>query len=97
LACEGFRFDDICRWAAAPDLIVGSQPLGARANQFVTVIPAISIGNNVFVNSKGYIEPYARVPSMASGYQFNVNRDYLLPITLAQTNINPAIKQNPGW
>lgn len=97
LACEGFRFDDICRWAAAPDLIVGAQPLGARANQFVTVIPAISIGNNVFVNSLGYIEPYAKVPGMASGYQFNVNRDYLLPITLAQTNINPAIKQNPGW
>ena len=97
LACEGYRLDDICRWAAATDLIVGKQPLGAMANQFVTVVPGLIIGTNLSVNSQGYIEPYAKVPAMAAGYQFKVNRDYLLPISLTQIVINPAIKQNPGW
>jgi hypothetical protein len=97
LACEGYRLNDICRWAAAPELIVGKQPLGAKANQFVTVVPGLIIGTNISVNAQGYVEPYAKVPAMAAGYQFNVNRDYLLPISLTQIVINPAIKQNPGW
>jgi hypothetical protein len=97
LACEGYRLNDICRWAAAPVLIVGKQPLGAMVKQFLTVIPTVVIGKNIFVNSQGYIEPYAKVTSMAGGYSFNVNRDYLLPITLQETTVNPKIKQNPGW
>ncbi len=35
LACEGFRVDDIMRWAAADELIVGKIPLGAKKAQFV--------------------------------------------------------------
>lgn len=35
LACEGFRVDDIMRWAAAGELIVGKIPLGAKKAQFV--------------------------------------------------------------
>ncbi|MGV3764458.1 sigma-70 family RNA polymerase sigma factor [Parapedobacter sp.] len=35
LACEGFRVDDIMRWAAADELIVGEIPLGAKKAQFV--------------------------------------------------------------
>ncbi|NHA06358.1 RagB/SusD family nutrient uptake outer membrane protein [Mucilaginibacter sp. HC2] len=97
LACEGYRLNDVLRWAAAPTVIVGKSPLGAKANQFLTVIPAIKIGTNLFVNADGYIAPYGNVSSMASGYQFNVNRDYLLPIPVQETVVNPAIKQNPGW
>jgi hypothetical protein len=97
LACEGYRLNDVLRWAAAPTVIVGKSPLGAKANQFLTVIPAIKIGTNLFVNADGYITPYGNVSSMASGYQFNINRDYLLPIPVQETVVNPAIKQNPGW
>ena len=97
LACEGYRLNDVLRWAAAPTVIVGKSPLGAKANQFLTVIPAIKIGSNLFVNADGYIAPYGNVSSMASGYQFNINRDYLLPIPVQETVVNPAIKQNPGW
>jgi len=97
LACEGYRLDDINRWAAAPDVIVGKQPLGAMANQFVTAVPGFTIGSTIYVNAQGYIERYAMTTAMAAGYQFNVKRDYLLPITLAQTVINPLITQNPGW
>ena len=96
-ACEGYRFDDICRWAAAPELIVHKQPLGAMAKQFATVLPSIIVGKSIFVNAQGYIQPYAQVSSMANGYNFNLGRDYLLPISLQETTVNPAIKQNPGW
>lgn len=36
LACEGFRRDDIFRWAAADELIVGKIPVGAKIAQFQT-------------------------------------------------------------
>lgn len=97
LACEGFRLNDILRWAAAGTLIVHQQPLGAKAKQFATVLPGLVIGTNLYVNAQGYIEPYAQISSMASGYNFNVGRDYLLPLPLQETVVNPAIKQNPGW
>ena len=35
LACEGFRHDDIMRWAAAGELIVGKIPLGAKLAQWI--------------------------------------------------------------
>jgi hypothetical protein len=94
LACEGYRFDDICRWAAAPYVIVGKRPLGAKANQFLTVFTPPVVLN---INAQGYIDPYAKVANIASGYQFNVNRDYLLPISITQINLNPLITPNPGW
>jgi len=34
LACEGFRMDDIMRWAAAGELLVGKIPLGAKKAQW---------------------------------------------------------------
>jgi hypothetical protein len=34
LACEGFRVDDIMRWAAAGELIVGKIPVGAKKAQW---------------------------------------------------------------
>jgi hypothetical protein len=30
IGCEGFRFDDIMRWAAADELIIGWKPKGAK-------------------------------------------------------------------
>lgn len=35
LACEGFRVDDIFRWAAASELIVGKVPVGAKKAYWV--------------------------------------------------------------
>ncbi|WP_104384506.1 RagB/SusD family nutrient uptake outer membrane protein [Sphingobacterium sp. HMA12] len=35
LACEGFRVDDIFRWAAAGELIVGKIPVGAKKASWV--------------------------------------------------------------
>jgi starch-binding outer membrane protein, SusD/RagB family len=106
LACEGFRFNDICRWAAAGSLIKGMMPSGAQINQYRTVNFAqpgassplyLVVGSNIFTNNQGYISPYANIPQVATGYKFNTNRDYLLPIDQTDMTINPNLQQNPGW
>ncbi len=90
LACEGFRFDDICRWAAAPQLIVNKIPLGAKAAPYITAFPSLP------VNGDGYIQPYKSVNSLTGGYKFDIGRDYLLPLPILELVANPKLKQNPG-
>lgn len=92
LAIEAFRHDDIWRWAAADELIIGKKPLGAKKAQWVGV-PNINIYNT---NVDGYVEPYKNVGAMATGYKFRADRDYLLPIPLNQITL-AGYTQNPGW
>ena len=97
LACEGFRHDDIYRWAAADELIVNWKPKGAKLKQWATLFPA-DVLNKYPVDSNGYIEFFKNIPGMNAGYQFKVNRDYLLPIPADQLVLNPALgNNNPGW
>jgi starch-binding outer membrane protein, SusD/RagB family len=100
LAAEGFRLDDIMRWAAADILIVGKRPLGAL---FVgSDMPANypSAYQPQLTGSAGdmhrYLDPQKNV--VPNGYGFNVNRDYLLPIQqrMLQLTANKWV-QNPGW
>ncbi|WPU92842.1 RagB/SusD family nutrient uptake outer membrane protein [Mucilaginibacter sabulilitoris] len=97
LACEGFRHDDIFRWAAAKTLIAGWQPKGAKLKQWATLFPA-AVLSKYTVDSKGYILPFGKVPALTNGYKFNNNRDYLLPLPSDQLVLNPALGgNNPGW
>jgi hypothetical protein len=105
LAAEGFRVDDIFRWAAAEILIKGYLPKGAKAAQwkgtldpeppsgFVSAVAALSVDAN------GYIAPYAKQQAVsATGYNFNLNRDYLHPLPTDQLVLNPNLApNNPGW
>lgn len=101
LACEGFRRDDIFRWAAADELISGYRPKGAMKEQwmdypdasegFLTAVAALR------VDEDGYIDPYASFSAMDAGYRFNLDRDYLSPIPSNELVLNPALGQNPGW
>lgn len=104
LACEGFRHDDIWRWNAAKQLIVGWRPKGAKLAQFKTVKDAdgelLFTDENLTLfstDAKGYIDVYKKTPAMNNGYQFKLDRDYLSPIPLDQITLNPNLKQNPGW
>jgi hypothetical protein len=97
LACEGFRLDDIFRWAAADKLIHGWKPLGAKWKQWATVFPGMEVGKDVFLNKDGYIEPFKNVTTMQEGYNFDIDRDYLLPIPDQEITLNPNLIQNPGW
>jgi hypothetical protein len=101
LACEGFRVDDIFRWAAADELIVGKRPLGAILKQWENYPGASEQFQDAVaimpVNSEGYIDPYKAFSIMDGGYQFNPGRDYLSPIPTDQIVLNPNLTQNPGW
>jgi starch-binding outer membrane protein, SusD/RagB family len=87
LAAEGFRYDDIMRWAAADELIVGKRPHGFMASQLAT--------NPYPVDAKGFLDPYQQ--KLPAGYGFKIGRDYLNAIPKDQLLLNPALIQNPGW
>jgi hypothetical protein len=92
LACEGYRLDDLERWADM-DRLVGQRPLGAKFKQsdFPTLVP----GSSILVNADGYIDPYQK--ALPTGYKFKVDRDYLFPVPQLELNLNENLDQNPGW
>ncbi|CAL1519412.1 RagB/SusD family nutrient uptake outer membrane protein [Chitinophaga sp. MM2321] len=97
LACEGFRHDDIFRWAAAGSQILNWKPKGAKLKQWATLFPA-EVLNKYPVDDQGYIEFFKNIPAMSAGYKFKVNRDYLSPLPADQLVLNPALGgNNPGW
>ena len=100
------------RWAAAYELIVGKWPKGALfvgsnlENHPVygdKLIYDQASGNNLFLTGKPgdplrYIIPM-NPAGYESGWKFNVNRDYLLPIqTRMLGDLTGGMwEQNPGW
>ncbi|MBC8988006.1 RagB/SusD family nutrient uptake outer membrane protein [Pedobacter sp. N36a] len=97
LAVEGFRKDDIFRWASANKLLVGWKPKGAKRDQWNGLFPA-NVLNAYPVDANGYIELYQNIGAMSSGYKFNLNRDYLSPVPQNELTLNPKLlPQNPGW
>ncbi|MDR1369942.1 MAG: RagB/SusD family nutrient uptake outer membrane protein [Dysgonamonadaceae bacterium] len=102
LAVEGFRVDDIFRWAAADVLIKGYVPQGAKRVQWEGSLPDAPNGftaavNALRVDDQGYITPYAAQAFPATGYNFNTSRDYLRALPTNQLVLNPNLTQNPGW
>lgn len=87
LATEGFRWDDIARWAAADELIVGKRPKGFKASQLAI--------NPFPVDEDGFLDPFRN--AMPNGYGFDVERDYLNSIPITEMVLNPNLTQNPGW
>ena len=92
LACEGYRYDDLQRWAAIKYL-VNTRPRGFKFRQ--TDFPNLVIGTNIYIDSEGYLDPYQK--SLPNGYKFNLHRDYLLPVPMLERTLNPNLSQNPGW
>lgn len=94
-AVEGRRFKDICRWGAAEELIRGQVLKGAlyKGSNLAMEIPEIKISlTGIESDADRYLAP---VPTK---YQFNVQRDYLLPIEQRLINLtNNKWTQNPGW
>ncbi len=90
LAAEGFRWNDIARWAAADELIVNKRPKGFKASYIVA--PAT---NPFPVDENGFLDPFKS--ALQNGYGFKLNRDYLNPIPESELVLNSKLKQNPGW
>lgn len=88
MVLENLRWDDIARWAAADELIVGKRPKGTKAAQF-PITPEFP------VDAQGFLDPFKA--ALPNGYEFDVERDYLNPISLNELTLNPSLTQNPGW
>ncbi len=110
-ACEGRRLTDILRWSAADELIVGHWAQGAlyvgsnleNHEQYGgKLVYDQASGNNLFLTGKPgdalrYIYP-SNPSGYANGWQFNVHRDYLLPIQPRMIDLTDGQwEQNPGW
>lgn len=106
-ACEGRRLEDILRWAAADELIVGKWHKGALfigsnlADEFPTLVYDQASKNNLFLTGKpGDALRYITINQQGyeSGWQFNTKRDYLLPIQERMISLTEGLwTQNPGW
>lgn len=110
-ACEGRRLDDILRWAAADELIVGKWATGALfvgsdlQNHPIydgKLVYDQASGNNIFLTGKPgdafrYVMP-SNPAGYAQGWKFDVGRDYLLPIQPRMLSLTGGKwVQNPGW
>lgn len=110
-ACEDRRFNDIIRWAAADELIVGKWPQGVlftgsnlENNPFYggKLIYDKPNGNNIYLTGNPsdtyrYILP-VNPKGYDGGWQFNTKRDYLLPIQERMIELTEGLwEQNPGW
>lgn len=97
LVIEGFRKDDIFRWAAAGDLVKGKIFRGAKYQWFVDngYYEPTSVE---YVDNDGYLSPwYNSGFAKAGGYQFNLGRDYLFPVATQEMLLGGYESNNPGW
>lgn len=110
-ACEGRRLDDILRWAAADELIVGKWAQGAlfigsnledHPQYDGKLIYDQPTGNKLFLTGNPgdalrYIVP-VNPANYENGWQFKTDRDYLLPIEYRMLELTEhKWEQNPGW
>ena len=109
-ACEGTRWDDIMRWAAAEELIAGKWPTGClftgsnleTAPEYASLVYDQPSGNQIYLTGKpgdAYRYVIATDPTgHAGGFGFKSDRDYLLPIEERMLTLTEGLwKQNPGW
>jgi hypothetical protein len=98
LAFEGFRTDDLFRWAAT-DLLQASR-LGSKIEQWrgKPFSPAYDVDevSKTKKNAAGYISPY--FDKIGEGkIGFDPTKNYLYPLPIDQLVLNKNLKQNPGY
>jgi hypothetical protein len=96
LAIEGFRKDDIFRWAAVDRLLKGRIFVGAPFQWYLDR-GLYEPGEITQVDEAGLLSPwYGTAIGKAGGYNFDLNRDYLYPIP-SQEALLGEYENNPGW
>lgn len=88
---EEFRFDDLMRWAAAK-LITGQN---YRGGYYGSIMQQMNGQGTILRDDENYFQPLRNF--LPDGYQFDPERDYLLPFPIDEITINPKLTQNPGW
>lgn len=95
LALEGFRHDDIMRWAAADRLLKSRLYKGAKLEWWIN---NGHYPEGLYVtDDEGYLFPWKTTEVFnTGGYQFNLNRDYLMPLPRQEETL-AGYEPNPGW
>jgi hypothetical protein len=98
LAFEGFRMDDLFRWAAT-DLLQASR-LGSKIEQWrdKPFSPPYNVDevSKTKKNAAGYISPY--FDKIGEGkIGFDPAKNYLYPLPTDQLVLNKNLRQNPGY
>lgn len=96
LMAEGFRLDDIRRWAAADKLINGRVFRGSKYQWYLD--EGFYTQEDVpYFDTDGVLSPWLGSDVYnQGGYNFDVNRNYLYPIGQEQITL-AKYTQNPGW
>lgn len=101
LSLQGFRLDDLMRWAGAGVLKgVNGRGRGAYLGEDGVLYKSFSpVGREtlklVLRDNDGWMDPLQQY--LPDGYLFNLSRDYLLPIPQDELQLNRELRQNPGW
>lgn len=101
LAFEGFRWDDLRRWnIAAQELPKPLLSIKVTGTQWDA--PEVKIGNDstpgIFYNlPSSRLDNGFLILQPGSQRSFVAPKDYLLPIPTRQLQLDPKLKQNPGW
>lgn len=102
LSLQGFRFDDLMRWAGH-NLIVNKRGKGAYIGAESVLYKSFSPEKKEIVDERiqslvdenGWLDPLSQL--LPKGYQFKPNRDYLMAIPPTELSLNKQLKQNPNW
>jgi hypothetical protein len=95
---ENLRWDDLLRWKKA-EVILTRPIMGRPVLGDFDKYPAITFD----ADGEPVYNVAAYAPHPSTDYRvliltnFNKARDYLWPIPETELNLNPALKQNPGW
>jgi len=99
LALQGYRLDDLMRWKGHK-LFQGKTGRGAYFGHdgvLYKSFPATDapVLATILVDNENWMNPLQQF--LPGGYQFNENRDYLMPIPPDELALNKQLKQNPKW
>lgn len=96
-ACEGYRFDDLMRWAAV--FLIKRPMLGAKMKQFADIkdqFKPVLDPSAIPVSDAGYIAPHWNSPAK-NGWQFDEKKNWLKPLPSNELVLNSNLEQNPGY
>lgn len=95
LFCEGYRWDDICRWHVGDEVFNKRERRGAYMDPALYTASEIErVRTKIGLDKNGFILPYEKRGTIVSNF---TEKNYLFNIPLNQITLNPNLTQNPGW
>lgn len=100
LALQGYRQDDLMRWKAVEKVMKNKRGRGAYLGHEGVLYQSFAPEQQADLDKlpldhQNWLDPL--VSFLPNGYQFNPERDYLLPKAPDELELNKQLKQNPGW